>query len=60
MVPEEEVWMTQATGLHNQKGRERQRQRRRRKGERQNELEREGEADMQATEERGNTPTFVT
>lgn len=37
MVPEEEAWMTQATGLYNQKGRGR------RKRERQNELERERE-----------------
>lgn len=45
-----EAWMTQATGLCNQKGRERQRHGGRRKG----------KADMQATEESGNTPTFVT
>lgn len=46
MVPEEEAWMTQATSLCNQKGRDREKK--------------EGEADMQATEESGNTPTFVT
>lgn len=50
VVPEEEAWMTQATSLCNQKGRERQRHREKK----------EGEADMQATEESGNTPTFVT
>lgn len=50
VVPEEGAWMTQATGLCNQKGRERQRHGGRRKG----------EADIQATEESGNTPTFVT
>lgn len=38
VVPKEEAWMTQATGLCNQKGRERQKHRR--KQERQNELER--------------------
>lgn len=56
VVPEEEAGMTQAPGLCNQKGRERQRHRGRRK----RETEGEGEADMQATEESGNTPTFVT
>lgn len=48
VVPEEEAWMTQATGLCSQNGRERQRHRGRRKS--------EGEADMQATEERGTHP----
>lgn len=57
VVPEEdEACMMQDTGLCNQKERERERHRGRRKRERQN----EGEADMQATEERGNTPTSVT
>lgn len=43
--------MTQAAGFLNQRGR---------RGETEEVGEREGEADMQATAESGNTPTFVT
>lgn len=48
---EEGAWMTQAAGFLNQRGR---------RGETEEVGEREGEADMQATAESGNTPTFVT
>lgn len=61
MVPEKKAWMTQAQGLCNQKAGERSRQREKKARDRMSwEREGEGEADMQATEERGNTPTSVT
>lgn len=63
VLPEEEAWMTQASGFCNQKRRREEETYRGEESERDRkswERGREGEADMQATEESGNTPTFVT